>query len=118
MKHPIDDIIYWASFIAYYASPALAFGLAAMAWQRFQHRAFLLLGLASMLTVLQLAMNAVEGRQRLTEDERWIFWRCRNALVVADAILYPWSLISLFRLYQGRCCRPDTKSDEQKDGPC
>lgn len=93
----IDSVIAWLSFILYYASPAIAFGLAAMAWQRHPHRPFLLLALSSMLMVLLVAADAALGSHELDEAANLSWWRCRNVLMIIDGILYPWSLFLLFK---------------------
>lgn len=93
----IDSSIAWLSFILYYASPAAAFGLAALAWQRHPHRAFLLLALSSMLMLLLVAGDAALGSQELDEAANLAWWRCRNVLLIIDGILYPWSLYLVFR---------------------
>ena len=84
------------------ASAGLVFYLSAMAWQRFSHRAFFLLALSSMLTLLLQVMDQVAVRQFLDQASYSQYWLCRTTVLAADCFLYPWSIIELFRFIKER----------------
>jgi hypothetical protein len=108
----IDSVIGWLSFFLYYASPAVAFGLAAMAWQRHPQRPFLLFALSSMLMVLLVAVDAALGRHELDEAANLSWWRCRNVLMIIDGILYPWSLYLVFKFIRDNTSTSRGNPDE------
>lgn len=111
MQQAIDIAIGWIAHILYYLSPAVVFLMCAFAWQKYPNRAFLLLALSSMLVVLLVAMDAIEAAHPGGEADALAYWRCRNLIIVADGILYPWGLFLLFRFIRERT--PDGKSGEQ-----
>lgn len=97
MQQAIDTTIGWIAQILYYLSPVAVFLMCAFAWQKYSHRAFLLLALSSMLVVLLLAMDAIEAAHPAGEADALAYWRCRNLIIITDGILYPWGLFLLFR---------------------
>lgn len=111
MQQAIDTSIDWISHILYYLSPAVVFFMCAFAWQKFLHRAFLFLAVSSMLVVLLIAMDAIEAAHPWGEADALAYWRCRNLIIVADGILYPWGLFLLFRFVQENAS--NGKSGEQ-----
>ncbi len=97
-----DTVVYWLSFVLTYVGPAVVFGLTAMAWQRYPCRPFFLLSLSSMLTVLAVAGSAIMERNGIRMEENLHWWRCQNILFIIDAVLFPWSLVLIFRFIRDR----------------
>ena len=103
-----DDVLEWLTFLPNFASPALVFGLAAMAWRRHPHRGFFLLAISSMLVVLMIIGNAIMSRYTLSDEDHLAWWRCNSVLLIIDGVLYPWSLWLIFRHFREERSRGTT----------
>jgi hypothetical protein len=93
-----DTALYESSVWLGLISSALVFGLSAMAWQRLPYRAILLLALASMVTLLIQVMDVVAAHRFPDPLSYQKYFRCRTVFYWMDCVLYPWSIIELFKL--------------------
>lgn len=117
MAPMFDDALEWLAFLPYYVSPAIVFGLTAMAWQRHPHHGFLLLAISSMLVVLMSIGNAIMSRYTLSNEDQLAWWRCHTVLLVIDGVLYPWSLWLIFRHFREERLRGATDTAVAKSNP-
>jgi hypothetical protein len=113
----LDDILDWLAWASYYLSPVIVLVIAAKAWQRHPHRPFFVFAVASMLTVVLVFANAALARHQLTESERLAWHRCSQAFIIIDGLLYPWSLLLMFRFIRDRLApKAEDQNNEREAG--